>query len=47
MPREIDINVLIAVSGGSKRVPKKNIRPFCGSTMLDLKVEQALRLKDV
>ena len=47
MPREIDINVLIAVRGGSKRVPKKNIRPFCGSTMLDLKVEQALRLKDV
>jgi len=47
MPRDIDINVLIAVRGGSKRVPKKNVRPFCGSTMLELKVEQALRLKDV
>jgi CMP-N-acetylneuraminic acid synthetase len=47
MPRDIDINVLIAVRAGSKRVPKKNIRPFCGSTMLQLKIEQALRLKDV
>lgn len=47
MARDIDINVLIAVRGGSKRVPKKNVRPFCGSSMLRLKVEQALRLKDV
>ena len=45
--REIDINVLIAVRGGSKRVPKKNIRPFAGSSMLEIKVKQALRLKDV
>jgi N-acylneuraminate cytidylyltransferase len=47
MPRETDINVLIAVRGGSKRVPRKNIRPFCGSNMLQLKIEQALRLKKV
>lgn len=47
MPRDIDINVLIAVRGGSKRVPRKNIRPFGGSNMLTLKVQQALRLKDV
>ena len=47
MPRDIDINVLIAVRGGSKRVPRKNIRPFGGSSMLELKVQQALRLKDV
>jgi len=45
--REIDINVLIAVRGGSKRVPKKNIRPFAGSSMLEIKVKQALRLKDI
>ena len=45
--RNIDINVLIAVRGGSKRVPRKNIRPFGGSNMLALKVQQALRLKDV
>lgn len=47
MSREIDLNVLIAVRGGSKRVPKKNIRSFCGSSMLELKIKQAMRLKDV
>ena len=47
MPRDTDINVLIAVRGGSKRVPRKNVRPFCGSTMLELKVEQAMRLKGI
>jgi CMP-N-acetylneuraminic acid synthetase len=43
MAREIDINVLIAVRGGSKRVPRKNVRPFCGSSMLEIKVKQAKR----
>ena len=47
MSREIDINVLIAVRGGSKRVPRKNIRPFGGTNMLTLKIQQALRLRDV
>jgi len=47
MERDIDINVLIAVRGGSKRVPQKNIRPFHNSNMLTLKVQQALRLDDV
>ena len=47
MNRDIDINVLIAVRAGSKRVPRKNVRPFGGSSMLTLKVEQALRLRDV
>ena len=47
MPRELDLNVLIAVRGGSKRVPRKNIRPFSNSSMLEIKVNQALRLKDV
>lgn len=47
MAREIDINVLIAVRGGSKRVPRKNVRPFCGSSMLEIKVKQALRLEKV
>ena len=46
-PRYTDINVLIAVRGGSKRVPRKNVRPFCGSSMLELKVEQALRLEGI
>ena len=47
MAHDRDINVLIAVRGGSKRVPKKNVRPFCGSSMLELKVQQAMRLKGV
>lgn len=47
MARDTDINVLIAVRGGSKRVPRKNIRPFAGSSMLHLKVEQAMRLQGV
>ncbi len=45
--RDIDITVLIAVRGGSKRVPRKNIKPFGDSNMLQMKIEQALRLKDV
>jgi CMP-N-acetylneuraminic acid synthetase len=47
MAIDTDINVLIAVRGGSKRVPRKNVRPFCGSSMLELKVEQALRLEGI
>ena len=47
MLRDTDITVLIAVRGGSKRVPQKNVRPFCGSSMLELKVQQALRLESV
>lgn len=39
----IDIGVLIAVRGGSKRVPNKNIRPFAGTTLLENKIEQAKR----
>ena len=47
MLRDTDITVLIAVRGGSKRVPRKNVRPFCDSSMLELKVQQALRLEGV
>ena len=39
----IDIGVLIAVRGGSKRVLNKNIRPFAGTTLLENKIEQAKR----
>jgi len=39
----IDIGVLIAVRGGSKRVLNKNIRPFAGTTLLESKIEQAKR----
>lgn len=37
----IDIGILIAVRGGSKRVPNKNIRSFAGTTLLNNKIEQA------
>jgi CMP-N-acetylneuraminic acid synthetase len=47
VPRDIDINVLIAVRGGSKRVPEKNIRPFGDSSMLELKILQAMRLTEI
>lgn len=33
---------LIAVRKGSKRVPLKNIRDFCGTSLLEIKVKQAL-----
>lgn len=39
----LDIGVLIAVRGGSKRVPNKNIRSFAGSSLLEIKIEQAKR----
>ena len=40
--REGKISALIAVRGGSKRIPKKNIRNFAGSSLLKIKIEQAL-----
>lgn len=47
MARKVDIAVMIAVRAGSKRVPKKNIRPFSNSSLLEIKVKQALRLKNI
>lgn len=40
--REGKISALIAVREGSKRIPKKNIRNFAGSSLLKIKIEQAL-----
>ena len=34
------ITALIAVKGDSERVPKKNIRPFAGSSLLEVKLQQ-------
>ena len=39
--------MLIAVRGGSKRVPRKNIKPFCGTSLLELKIKQGLRIKGI
>lgn len=39
------IKALIAVRSGSVRVKSKNIRPFAGSTLLDIKLRQLLRIR--
>lgn len=39
------IKALIAVRSGSVRVQSKNIRPFAGTTLLDIKLRQLLRVK--
>lgn len=36
--------VLIHVRGGSERVPNKNLRPFAGKSLLELKIRQLMRL---
>lgn len=33
---------IIPARGGSKRIPKKNIRPFCGKPMISYSIEAAL-----
>ena len=38
------IKALIAARSGSVRVKNKNIRPFAGSTLLEVKIEQLKRL---
>lgn len=38
------IKALVAVRSGSVRVKNKNIRPFAGSTLLELKLEQLQRI---
>lgn len=38
------LKALIAVRSGSTRVPDKNTRSFAGSTLLDLKIQQLLRI---
>lgn len=39
------IKALVAVRSGSVRVPKKNIRPFAGKTLLEYKIEQLKTVK--
>lgn len=47
MPRQTDIAVMIAVRSGSKRVPRKNIKTFSNSSLLEIKVKQAMRLNKI
>ena len=39
-----DIVAIIPCRAGSKRVKNKNFRPFCGSTLLDIKIEMVKQL---
>lgn len=41
------ISALVAARSGSQRVPNKNIRPFAGSTLLDIKIEQLKRIPNI
>lgn len=41
----MSIKALVAVRSGSTRVVNKNMRPFAGSTLLQLKLEQLKRIK--
>ncbi len=40
----MNIKALIPVRSGSVRVANKNIRPFAGSTLLEIKIRQMLRI---
>lgn len=36
---------IITARGGSKRIPKKNIREFCGRPIIEYSIEAALKVK--
>jgi N-acylneuraminate cytidylyltransferase len=41
------IKALVAVRSGSVRVSSKNVRPFAGSTLTEIKIKQLLRIKQL
>ena len=41
------IKALIPVRSGSVRVKNKNIRPFAGTTLLEIKIRQLLRIPEL
>lgn len=41
------VKALVAVRSGSQRVQNKNIRPFAGSSLLEIKLEQLLNIKSL
>lgn len=43
----MDVHALIPVRGGSQRVVHKNIRPFAGSTLLEIKIRQMLQVPNL
>lgn len=43
----MNIKALVAVRSGSVRVENKNIRPFAGSNLLEIKIKQLLRIPNL
>ncbi len=43
----MSITAVIPVRGGSRRVPLKNIKPFSGSSLLQIKIEQLKRINSI
>ncbi len=43
----MNIKALVAVRSGSMRVENKNIRPFCGSTLLEEKLKHLLAVEQI
>lgn len=43
----MEVKALVAVRSGSMRVQNKNIKPFAGSTLLDLKLQQLKRIPNL
>lgn len=41
------VKALVAARSGSVRVQNKNIRPFAGSTLLEVKIEQLKRIQNI
>jgi len=41
------VSALIAARSGSQRVQNKNIRPFAGSTLLEVKIKQLQRISNI
>ena len=41
------IKALVAVRSGSVRVENKNIRPFAGSSLLEIKLSQLKRIRNL
>lgn len=43
----MSITAVIPVRGGSTRITNKNMRPFAGSSLLDIKIEQLKRVEGI
>ena len=47
MVLQMDITAVIPVRAGSTRIKDKNIKPFAGSSLLEIKIEQLKRIPTV